>query len=134
MTERLTFTLPLSPEPADIDELGHVNNTVYLRWCQEAATTHWKALAPPADQERWIWVVLRHEIDYKAAAFLETPLEAVTWVGEAKGARFDRHVQIRRADTAQVCAEAKTTWAMLDRELRRPARVPAELIRLFGGG
>ena len=57
---------------SDIDMMGHVNNVVFLRWVQEAATAHWFAAASPADQEALLWVVLRHEIDYKHPALLET--------------------------------------------------------------
>ena len=30
------FDLPIRIAPADIDELGHVNNVVYVRWVQDA--------------------------------------------------------------------------------------------------
>ena len=29
-------------EPADIDHMGHVNNSVYLRWVQEAVVRYWE--------------------------------------------------------------------------------------------
>ena len=45
-TER--FVLPITVEASDIDELGHVNNVVYLRWVQEIATAHWQAAATPS--------------------------------------------------------------------------------------
>ena len=56
--------------PGDIDEQNHVNNTVYLRWVQDVATAHWRSVASPEAQEAIGWVVLRHEIDYKAPATL----------------------------------------------------------------
>lgn len=31
---------------ADIDELGHVNNIVYLRYAQDIAIAHWRSRAP----------------------------------------------------------------------------------------
>ncbi|MFZ1478776.1 MAG: acyl-CoA thioesterase, partial [Sphingorhabdus sp.] len=39
------FTLQFTPTPADIDELGHVNNAVWVRWIQDMATAHWSATA-----------------------------------------------------------------------------------------
>ncbi|HET9418708.1 MAG TPA: acyl-CoA thioesterase, partial [Chthoniobacterales bacterium] len=62
------MTVPVLP--ADIDEQKHVNNTVYLRWAQDVATAHWKTLASAEAQAAIRWVVLRHEIDYKAPACL----------------------------------------------------------------
>ena len=82
------------PPPSDIDELGHVNNAVWVQWIQEVALAHWYSVADPAHQDAYIWVVVRHEIDYLRAAFDGETLTGRTWVGEApKGARFDRHME-----------------------------------------
>ena len=78
------FELPISIEPADIDELGHVNNVTYVRWVQDAAVAHWRAAAPAEDQDKLVWVVLRHEIDYKQSAFPGDHVVARTWVGSAQ--------------------------------------------------
>ena len=47
----MAFTLEIVAQPADIDELGHVNNAVWVRWIQEVAVAHWQAAADPADVE-----------------------------------------------------------------------------------
>jgi len=57
------FEVRITVDPSDIDQFGHVNNSVYLRWVQEAAIAHWLAVAQAADQESLFWVVVRHEID-----------------------------------------------------------------------
>jgi hypothetical protein len=44
---RQVFRLTFEPAPADIDENGHVNNVVYLRWAQDMGVAHWRSLAPP---------------------------------------------------------------------------------------
>ena len=62
---RSRFELRVPVVAEDFDELGHVNNVVYLRWIQDIATAHWRAAATPAQQERYAWVAHRHEIDYK---------------------------------------------------------------------
>ena len=77
------FEMTLSVVPGDIDEQNHVNNTVYLRWVQEVATAHWEAIASSEAQEGIGWVVLRHEIDYKAPACLGDDVVLRTWVGKA---------------------------------------------------
>ena len=48
------FTLPITPQPEDFDELGHVNNVTYLRWTQDIATTHWRTIAGPELQETYV--------------------------------------------------------------------------------
>jgi acyl-CoA thioester hydrolase len=123
------FDLPLAVRPEDIDQLGHVNNIVYLRWIQDVATAHWIAVAPDYWQAASLWIVLRHEIDYLKSARLGDALVAHTRVGDARGAKFVRLVEIRRGD--DLLASAKTTWVMVDAKSLRPMRVPADIISAF---
>jgi hypothetical protein len=58
------FTQMITAQPADIDELGHVNNSVWVRWIQDMATAHWNAAALPEHIAAYYWVVVRHEIDF----------------------------------------------------------------------
>ena len=108
---------------ADIDELGHVNNTVCLRWVQDVATAHWRSVARAEDVDRYIWVVTRHEIDYLRATLVGETLTLTTWVGTPKGARFDRFVEICGAD-GKPRVRAATVWALIDRDSGRAIRVP----------
>jgi acyl-CoA thioester hydrolase len=117
----------------DADELGHVNNAVWVRWIQDMATAHWAAVAPPQHREAYIWVVVRHEIDYLRAALAGETVTGRTWVGEApKGARFDRLVEFTGAD-GRPRVRARTTWAILDKASGRPLRVPPEVAAPFLG-
>jgi acyl-CoA thioester hydrolase len=118
--------------PADaIDELGHVNNAVWVQWIQEVALAHWYSVADPAHQDDYIWVVVRHEIDYLRPAFEGEVLIGRTWVGDApKGARFDRHMEFVGED-GKVRVRATTIWAIIDKASGRPIRVPAEVVAPF---
>src|SRR6187551_1810779 len=92
--DRPIFTHRIVAPSDAIDELGHVNNAVWVQWIQEVALAHWYSIADPRHQDDYIWVVVRHEIDYLRAAFEGEVLTGRTWVGEApKGARFDRHME-----------------------------------------
>jgi len=116
---------------AEIDELGHVNNAAWVRWIQEIATAHWRAVAAPVHVEAYLWVVTRHEIDYLRALGPGESVTGRTWVGEPpNGARFDRHVEFLGED-GKVLVRAKTTWAILDKTSGRPVRVPAEVAAPF---
>jgi acyl-CoA thioester hydrolase len=128
---RPVFELTLTALPEHIDELGHVNNAVWVQWIQQVAVAHWEALADAAHRDAYFWVVVRHEIDYLRAAVAGDRIEARTWVGEApKGARFDRHMEF--IDCAgKVCVRAKTQWAIIDKASGRPIRVPVEVIAPF---
>jgi acyl-CoA thioester hydrolase len=117
--------------PEHIDELGHVNNAVWVQWMEQVAVAHWRSVADPAHQNAFFWVVVRHEIDYLRAALPGDRITARTWAGEApKGARFDRHMEFV-GDDLKVRVRARSWWAMIDKSTGRPARIPAEVIAPF---
>lgn len=124
---RKTFTAL----PEHIDELSHVNNTVWLTWVQDMATAHWTAVAPAEHVERYVWVVTRHEIDYRGNIAVGETVAAETFIPEGpKGAQFDRCVEFRNAAGKRIVA-ARSTWAMLDKASGRLVRVPAEVAAPF---
>ena len=127
---RTPFSIPVTATAADIDELGHVNNAVYVRWIQAVATAHWQAAARPADIARYVWVVTRHDIDYLRPTLVDESLTLTTWVGMPKGARFDRLVDISDA-TGRVRVRATTIWALIDQATGRAVRVPPEVAAPF---
>jgi len=132
MADRPIFELAIEPRAEDIDELGHVNNAVYVRWIQDMATEHWRAAARAEDVDRYVWVVTRHEIDYRRATNLGETLVARTWVGEPQGARFDRFVEIVGAD-GSMRVSARTVWALVELSSMRPIRIQPEVAAPFLG-
>lgn len=127
----MAFTLTITATEADIDELGHVNNAVWVKWIQDIAVAHWAAIATPDQQDAYIWVVTRHEIDYRGNVGPGETVTGETWVPEPpRGARFDRHVRFTGAD-GKVKVEAVSTWALLDRATGRLLRVRPELAAPF---
>ena len=125
------FDLPITVQHADIDALGHVNNVIYLRWVQDAAVAHWRHAASVEDQEELLWVVVRHEIDYKRPALLHDNLIVRTWVGAATRRAFDRHTQILRQGDQRLLAQARTVWCPIDRKTGKPTDVRDDVRKRF---
>ena len=125
------FEMTVSVLPADIDGQNHVNNTVYLRWVQDVATAHWRAVARRDAQENIAWVVLRHEIDYKAPAILGDEVVLRTWVGKATRLTFERFTEIRRNRDGQLLSKARTLWCPINAQTSRPMRVSGEVRAKF---
>jgi acyl-CoA thioester hydrolase len=130
---RPVFEMTLTALPEHIDELGHVNNAVWVQWIQQVAVAHWYSVADPEHNDAYFWVVVRHEIDYLRAAVEGDVVTGRTWVGDApKGARFNRHMEFVGAD-GKVLVRANTQWAIIDKAMGRPIRVPQEVIAPFMG-
>lgn len=125
------FEIEIEIEPSDIDALGHVNNVVFLRWVQDAAVAHWYALTSERQRAEVVWVVVRHEIDYKKPALLEDRVRGRTWVGGASRRVFERHTEILRAADGMVLARARTLWVPVDPKSGRPTVVSPEVRAQF---
>lgn len=128
------FELPRTIAPDDIDELGHVNNVVYLRWVQDVAVAHWSTAATPEQQAEVAWVAVRHEIDYKLPALPGDAIIARTWVGTADSHRFERHTEIVRAADRKLLARARTVWCPINRDTGRLTRVSDAIRARFSSG
>jgi acyl-CoA thioester hydrolase len=125
----MKFSHEFSVEKSDIDELGHVNNVAYVRWVQDAAVAHWLDATTSEQQAKFIWIMLRYEIDYKKQAFENEKITATTWVGEWTAVTCERFVEITRG--TDLLAKSRTVWCMLDRKTSKPTRISSELKELF---
>ena len=116
----------------DIDELGHVNNAVYLVWAQDIAVAHWRSVAGGKLVQDLVWVALRHEIDYRDQVLAGETVEIRTWLGRVSGPRFIRHVDIRKPGASRFSALVQTDWCLIDASSRKPKRVGSDILQLFG--
>ena len=115
----------------DLDELQHVNNVRYVQWIQDIAKEHWDVRATDQLKEDFLWVVVRHEIDYKKQAFLKDELLIETYVGDTTFVTSDRYVNIRKADSGELLVGAKSTWCLLDTSSKKPTKITEELRKVF---
>jgi len=127
-------TIELVPAPADIDDLGHVSNLVYLRWILEVALSHSDAVGWDGAAYRRlgaIFVVRRHEVDYLSSVLPEQRIAVTTWVEAVKGVSSIRRTSIRRiADGVEVC-RATSTWAFIDLTTGRPRKITDDVRTAF---
>ncbi|WP_225205157.1 acyl-CoA thioesterase [Novosphingobium huizhouense] len=129
MSNRHTLTFTALAE--HIDVMGHVNNAVWVQWMEALAVAHWEAVAPAEHQAAYVWVVTRHEIDYRGNIGEGETVTAETFIPQPpSGARFDRCVEFRDG-RGKVIVAARTTWALLDKASGRLLRVPADVAAPF---
>ena len=123
------FRHPIGILPADIDHMGHVNNSVYLKWVQEAVVRYWEKVAPADAVSSHLWVALKHEISYRRPTFLEDSVVADVIAERVKGARAFFTTVIKRGE--EVVAEVKSIWCCLDAVTQRPARLAGDITSKF---
>jgi acyl-CoA thioester hydrolase len=114
-----------------VDELGHVNNLVWVRLVLDLATAHSDSVGLDARAYRemgaW-WIVHRHEIDYHAPAFPGEEILEETWISSMRGARSIRESRFTRVTDNALLLSARTTWAYVDGESHRPRRIDRRVL------
>src|SRR5215204_5443783 len=117
----MKFAQTFTVSAKDIDAQGHVNNVSYVRWIQDIAVAHWFSQAPKELQEKFAWVVIRHEVDYKKQAFENEEIVVNTWVGEPTRISWERFTEIKRGE--HVLCKARSVWCLINKTNGKPARI-----------
>ena len=123
------FSHPVAIDPSDIDHMGHVNNSVYLKWVQDAVVDYWQSVAPADAVASHLWVALKHEISYLKPTFLTDNVVAEVIAEKVEGARAYFTTVVRRGQ--DVLSEVQSTWCCLDAASLRPARLAREVTSRF---
>lgn len=111
------YQLSIQVREEDLDELNHVNNLTYLRWCLKAAVAHSAAVGWPAERYRtsgFGFVVRSHQIKYRGAARAGDQLELKTWIAGMKKTSSLRKYEIVYSGSDQKLVEAETNWAFVN--------------------
>jgi acyl-CoA thioester hydrolase len=122
-------------QPEDIDELEHVNNSVYLRYADSAAIAHATRIGMNFAAMRAagnIPVVHEHHIKYHKSAILGDTLEDTTWIATCEGIRSTRCHEMRRVSDGALLVQIKTDWVWLDPTSQRPKRISPLILEAFG--
>ena len=123
------FRFQVAIDPADIDHMGHVNNSVYLKWVQDAVVEYWRTVAPPDAVARHLWVALKHEITYRKPTFLQDTVVAEVIAEKVDGARAFFRTVVRRGE--ETLSEIQSCWCCLDAASLRPVRVARDIASRF---
>lgn len=129
----------LTVEPGDLDDLHHVNNVVYLAWCERAARAHARREGMGTDALAALGAVpvaRQHVITYHRPARLGDRVRVRTALTQHAGVRSVRAYTLDRAtedgSDGERLAECHTEWVWVDPVSGRPKRAPREVLAAFG--
>ncbi len=130
---RSSFSHVITVIQADLDELGHVNNAVYMRYMEDTARAHSLHVGmglPVMQSHGVVPVVRKYNITYHRSALLNDSLEIFTYTN-ANGIRAYRRFEIRFLD-GRLAVEADTEWVWVDPVRMRPKVPPNSVLEAFG--
>lgn len=130
------FETELVVRVADINYGGHVGNDTMLTLMQEARTQMYRSLGYENElsfEGSVGQVIADAALVYKAEAFLGDRLVIQIALGEFTKFGFDLFYQVSRKEDDKEIAKGKTGIVCFDYEKRKPAKIPASLIKKLSG-
>lgn len=117
------YAVKVSLRWSDMDALGHVNNSQYLTYLEQARIEFLAdAAAAGVPRETAGLLVARNEIDYrKPMPYQREPIDVVMWVDRIGTTSFTFAYEVRGGD--EVYARARTVVVCIDGQ-SRPTPVP----------
>lgn len=123
-------------EPQDMDGLGHTNNAVYVKWCEQVAWSHSVALGLDLETYRRLdraMAITRSEYDYLQASRAGDEIAVGTWIVNWDGRlTMQRHFQVIRRGDAVTLLRGVMRFACIEMSSGRPRRLPPEFVSGYG--
>jgi len=130
------FLMDFQATEEHIDGLQHVNNGVYVNWCQDIGWRHSVVLGLDMQDYHALdraMVIRRSEYDYCAAAYLGEPLRAATWLtGSDDRLTMERRFQLLRISDGATLLRARWQLVCIQISSGRPRRMPEVFKRQYG--
>lgn len=79
----------------DCDPLGHVNNTEYFTYFEEARTDIFRIFNPSLDTKKWNLIVASTSCDFLSQVSYGEKLTVYTWIGKLGNSSFEVHHAIQ---------------------------------------
>ena len=96
----------------DIDAMGHLNNAVYLSYCEYARQKYWDRLVGLKSIRDIGFIMASAAIDYRRPAYMGDRLEVDIHCSRVGNSSFDFTYRITRE--SEVVAEARSTQVLWD--------------------
>lgn len=130
------FLLSIRVTDDHIDGLQHVNNAVYVSWCQDAGWQHSNVLGISlADYQQLdrAMAIRRSEFDYLQAAYRDDQLVVGTWLtGNDGKLTMERRFQLVRVSDGTTLLRARWDLVCIEISSGKPKRMPPSFQEIYG--
>jgi acyl-CoA thioester hydrolase len=109
----------------DLDAMGHVNNTVYFRYMEQARIAWVDALAPKGDAWRDTGIVIvSTSCNFRRAIGYPGTVEVRVYAGTPGGSSMETHYELRVDADAELSADGAAVVVFIDMATQKPRRIP----------
>ena len=128
MDKKLVHVERLPIRWGDMDAMGHVNNTVYFRFMEQARIGWFDALVP--EQEAWTStgiVIANASCNFKRPLTYPGTVEVKVYIGTPGGSSVPTFYDLVLSEDQAVYADGEATVVFIDMKTQKPARIPAAI-------
>jgi acyl-CoA thioester hydrolase len=109
----------------DMDAMGHVNNTVYFRYMEQARISWFEQLVP----EDEVWqstgiVIVSASCNYKRPITYPGMVEVKLLVGPPGGSSAPTYYELRVDEDPEPYADGAAVVVFINMQTQKPARIP----------
>ncbi|MGD9952530.1 MAG: acyl-CoA thioesterase [Burkholderiales bacterium] len=112
----------------DMDAMGHVNNTVYFRFMEQARISWFDRLVPETEAWQATGIVIANaSCNYKRAMTYPGTVEVRLYVGPPGGASVPTFYELRVEGDSEPYADGAAVVVFIDMKSQRSKRIPPEI-------
>ena len=120
MSRKLVHTLRMPIRWGDMDAMGHVNNTVYFRYIEQARISWFDQIACAPDPQGEGPVIVNAHCSFLKQLKYPGDIDILTYVGPAGRSSFEMVHEIRLNDVLHAEGGAKVVWVNFPAEKSVP--------------
>jgi acyl-CoA thioester hydrolase len=110
----------------DMDAMGHVNNTVYFRFMEQARIGWFDALVPQGEAWRSTGIVIANaSCNFKRPINYPGTVEVKLLVGPPGGSSVPTYYELRVDE--ELHADGEATVVFIDMQMQKPIRIPQNI-------
>ena len=127
---KLVYVEKIPVRWGDMDAMGHVNNTVYFRYMEQARIGWFESLLPRGEAWRAIGIVIVNaSCNFKKPINYPGTVEVKVLAGEPGGSSIDTYYELLLADELYADGAAKVVF--VDGQKQKPLRIPDQIRKLL---
>jgi acyl-CoA thioester hydrolase len=127
---RLVHTERIALRWGDMDAMGHVNNTVYFRFMEQARIGWFDALVPRESAWKSTGIVIAStSCSFRRPMTYPGTVEVKVFSGRPGGSSVTTYYELRVDAEPAPYAEGEAVVVFIDMEKQKPIRIPEELRR-----
>jgi acyl-CoA thioester hydrolase len=112
----------------DMDAMGHINNTVYFRFMEQARISWFNALVPERDAWQSTGIVIANaSCNYKRAITYPGVVEIRLYVGAPGGSSVPTFYELRVDDDPVPYADGAAVVVFVDMKAQKAKRIPDDM-------